>query len=709
MFVKTIYSYRIIILLVTLFTTISSVQFCKASETGSDKANELSLEALFNLDIEVAVASLFLEDELLVGSTVSNITEKDWNRRGAKTLMHALESESSIVSYHSLNGSWATAIRGYASSLSVRGLAISLDGVPLNTSRFATAAYHTKQFQLGILDRIELIKGPGSAIYGSDAFHGVIAMKSFESDEDHYSVDVSCAGPKFYGDGKVKISHGLGDKIRLNFAAAYNNQADQEIDYEYDASNPDHGDGIYKNEYNNATSTFKLNFHPTKSLQIKFGMYLNDAQEEGFPGVNIDSIGLDADEGSWNDWYIGRGSVTYTFDNDISIEANGYYWQNDEFSVGNMYNSGVGENFLYRNYEESSCYGGAFIVKQPDNLFNVQWIIAYSYKKSMLNELTVTLTGEESGYYSEMDTSGHNMGNDTAQVINSGFTQLKWGAIENKLFLLAGCRYDFYSDPDDFVEYGGQTTPRLGLIFMPEETASIKALYGRAFRAPCPGELYGTITQLPNPEISPETIDTYELVYMKKMETYKFNITGFFSSLNDGIIAITEGGSPIYKNFGKNRAYGLELSGLFSIKPFVFDLSFSYVKSESIDDKDINDPNRTVDLEFNVYPKYQILSGVQYNLMPYDINFYLKNTLYFDWKEQETTQINPDQSDLKNFWRVDLDISKMITDKLEMSLGFRNLLNAENYRPNLWGSYPGPAFPIEEPGFNARFRVKYIL
>ena len=67
------------------------------------------------------------------------------------------------------------------------------------------------------------MKGPGSAIYGSDAFHGVISMKTFESDKNTYSIEGAGAYP-LYGDGNVKISQGLGSILRVDAAASVSRQ-----------------------------------------------------------------------------------------------------------------------------------------------------------------------------------------------------------------------------------------------------------------------------------------------------------------------------------------------------------------------------------------------------------------------------------------------------------------------------------------------------
>ena len=75
--------------------------------------------------------------------------------------------------------------------------------------------------------------------------------------------------------------------------------------------------------------------------------------------------------------------------------------------------------------------------------------------------------------------------------------------------LTAGIRYDHYSD------FGGTTNPRLALVWATDYNLTTKLLYGRAFRAPSYTELYfvNNPSTLGNPDLKPETIDVMELVF----------------------------------------------------------------------------------------------------------------------------------------------------------------------------------------------------
>ncbi|KJU87601.1 TonB-dependent receptor [Candidatus Magnetobacterium bavaricum] len=92
------------------------------------------------------------------------------------------------------------------------------------------------------------------------------------------------------------------------------------------------------------------------------------------------------------------------------------------------------------------------------------------------------------------------------KIIKDGKDEFK---IFNTLILNFGLRYDKYTT------FGSTINPRAALIYNPLEQTTIKLLYGEAFRAPIPSELYyndGNITQKANPNLKPELIKTYEIV-----------------------------------------------------------------------------------------------------------------------------------------------------------------------------------------------------
>lgn len=200
--IKIIFLPVAVILLLINFHPISAQELSNAANTSDDTDLEVDFYLLEELlDVEVEVASLFIEDELVIGSTVAGIVPEKWKLMGARRVYEALNNELGVMLYPEFGSSTGISIRGYASEISaLRGISLLIDGVPMNGLHTKTAFYQLPDWNLGTLNAIEMIKGPGSAIYGEDAFHGVLYLKTFESGKDHYSIDLSHAYP-VYRDG----------------------------------------------------------------------------------------------------------------------------------------------------------------------------------------------------------------------------------------------------------------------------------------------------------------------------------------------------------------------------------------------------------------------------------------------------------------------------------------------------------------------------
>jgi outer membrane receptor protein involved in Fe transport len=112
------------------------------------------------------------------------------------------------------------------------------------------------------------------------------------------------------------------------------------------------------------------------------------------------------------------------------------------------------------------------------------------------------------------------------------FAQDEWKLARNWL-ATTGVRYDHFSD------FGNTTNPRLALVWATTDKITTKLLYGKAFRAPSFSELFATSNPLTlgNPNLKPETIDTYELALSHQLSSrllytaniYRYNIKDFIT------------------------------------------------------------------------------------------------------------------------------------------------------------------------------------
>lgn len=122
----------------------------------------------------------------------------------------------------------------------------------------------------------------------------------------------------------------------------------------------------------------------------------------------------------------------------------------------------------------------------------------------------------------------------------------------NSWELTAGVRYDHYSD------FGGTTNPRLALVWETDDSLTTKLLYGRAFRAPSLTELYfeNNPVTIGNPQLAPERIDMLEIALDYRPSPSYLLIANLFTYRARDLIEFVDG---VAQNFHKQTGHGLEL------------------------------------------------------------------------------------------------------------------------------------------------------
>lgn len=145
----------------------------------------------------------------------------------------------------------------------------------------------------------------------------------------------------------------------------------------------------------------------------------------------------------------------------------------------------------------------------------------------------------------------------------------------------------------------------------------------------------------------------------------------------------------------------------YQIEPVIIDLGLSFVKSTALKGGNIKK-----DSDYEAFPEYSVLCGLNYFVKQIAINVYLNNRVYLKMKETA----NPQEKDkLPPYWRTDLNISKTINDKLEMFLDVRNIFSRKNEMPSLYYSTLGNLYPdysdsgissgVPDPGISVLLRA----
>lgn len=648
---------------------------------------ELSLEEL--KQIQITVASPFRESDLVVGSTVALISEKEWQLAGARRTNDAIGHLPSTMVLPHVFGGEAIAIRGYAQLLSTRGLATLIDGVPVNSFASGTAQFSPANFGLATLSSIEMIRGPGSAIYGSDAFHGVYALNTFESHTDVNELG-SRLGDNGYYQGFFRDSRQLNSSLRSNIAFSASGQGDQDRRYSYTDASGNTQSGSRDLNYGSQTGIIKLASDEEQLWSYRWGLYWDSYDAEQFPGFGRALSGsesaLGATDWSGNDsrFAMTNLSIARILPNEISLEFNNFYWSNTTSWSYQRPLSLEGVSEVLSN-QVNTRQGTELIFKQADNPWHTQWVASMGYNQQQVEEASNTNFAPDGSPLGKTQQAFSGLSRDIRDL----FLQARTSLYDNKLQLLFGGRIDDYAD------FGVQRTPRMGVIVLPQPDLAFKLLYGEAFRAPDASELISNSITKTNPDLKPESSKSYEFTIMKHGYSGKTELTFFKNQWRDGITAIPSS-DPNYSlefaNISKNNAWGLELSYQLVGSQWLANLSASYVRSE----------NALTHTDYVAFPRVIVNAGLGYQL-DNGLQLYLNNRFYTDVKAGPVTPDIPNPASLASYWRADFHMGKDLTPHLQLSLDIKNLFDRDNYLPSIASAEYG----LRDEPFSASVGMRY--
>jgi iron complex outermembrane receptor protein len=657
-------------------------------------AAEARIEDLLKLDLEqlvnvpVSVASHFVESQLSSGSTVSVVTEAEWEKRGARRLHDAIANLPSTLVYPNWFASEEIMVRGYASQNNSDGIATRWDDIPIDPLE-GSAQFLRNNINLGVLDRIEMIRGPGSALYGESAFHGVLAMRAFESKTDKTWVDAEFASNSYY-QAAFKHSRGLGESgIRLNLAGGANGQGNQHLRYDYvDPPGYPPGSSERPFEYHSESAVFKLNSDPSRDVAWRAGVYLDRNDPQGFLGSGTSGSGglRDRDTSdTLSNFAMAMAAATYRVGADTSAEILGYAWTQDR-----TYDRHLTLTRDFHGTGGEDNWGLRATLKQQHLFGNTDWSLEAALRHAKMQDTFrkisqgTTVIVDDTLAFSQFARDVHSLSLDANTTLGDGTFQLRYGG-----------RLDDYSD------FGTHVSPRLGLIYHPDSSSAIKLLYGNAFRAPTALEVKGAAAIQGNPNIKPETIDTYELAYVRQTEKTIAKLTLFKSNWNDAIVIGPAANSAYtggqYINSGNSSAHGAEASFTYDAEPWTLQLNGSYNRSR----------NDTLAQDYVAFPKWIFNAGVGYHFPSQGIDVFFNNRVMTGMREGQIAASLPDPGPLKDYWRADLNVTKHYGRQLQLALDVRNLFDRKNALPSLQPN-PSPG-GIPEEDRSVKLALRYTF
>jgi len=651
----------------TYTMAVSSVGFKRIEVTVTIVAGQttthdflLEHESLQVGEIMVYGASLRQERITDAPAAVSVIEAKDIIRfAGSGQLPKMLESEPGVDIVQSGLFDFNINTRGFNSSLN-RRLLILLDGRDLGTAFLSATEWNGLSVPLEEFGRIELVKGPGSALYGANAFNGVLNVTSIPpkaslgnrvivggGEKSAYRADVRHAGAT--GAWGYKINAGI--MSGKSFSTIRTNRQ-----FEYPGLNP-----FLNNEVRD------LNLDPVNT------MYGSARLDYDYAGGGIATIegGISQVENEVIVTGIGR----------VQVQKATKPWARASYT-GHGFNVLLWTNGRRNNQPEQSLSTGLPLTQNAQISHGE---IQYSFA-ALENRLFV-VTGASHRLVS-IDTKGSLMLSTRDDDMSGVFAQAEYKVAEHLKGVVAG-RWDRSS------LHPSQFSPKAAIVWSPIAGHTLRATYNRAFQSPNYSELYlyvkhptAALAYLGNDGLVPEQITGYEIGYKAVFANALFlSIDGYYNQLKNFVTDLGPGVNPkypfavilpgetfprtiwSYTNAGKVNEAGYDIGVNYYLSDsWLVDLNFSYFTFEVVE----RHPN---DVLLPNSPKWRTNGGITYTHPDgHDVSLKLKYVPTFEWAAGIYRGTIP------SYALLNLGGSYKLTSAIGLNLNITNLLNRSHYQ-----------------------------
>jgi iron complex outermembrane receptor protein len=445
--------------------------------------------------------------------------------------------------------------------------------------------------------RIEIVKGPGSALYGTSALFAVVNVVTKDA-APGVQADVEYGS---HESRRVALSYGLSSgPLNLVVSGSYRNTEGQNLYFpEYDGY-VDEGGITHDGMFRDGDWDKGVNVYARASYRRLFVQGGYNSRDKGIPTAaywttfndnrtkNIDELAFlevrhQAALGG------ARSLLTRAYLNNYQFRGDWLMWYSD---AGDYYQE------LGKDLAKSRAVGAEL---------QLDWNVSKNSRLTVGTDLqhkTVLQKYWDAGllgpdYYSVYldDERDMDLWSFYAQDIIS----------LSKLSFTLGLRHDHYST------FGGATNPRLGVIYSPSPSTDVKLLYGSAFRAPTACELYyedGGYSIARSTDLKPEKLRTTEVVIEHEvMDNVRVTLSAYNTHLDEIIYQVVTDelgleGDPLlqYRNVGSVESRGAELTLTGVVAGAHVRLGYAYQQSrdEDADREVVNSPRNLANLNLSV-------------------------------------------------------------------------------------------------------------
>jgi outer membrane receptor for ferrienterochelin and colicin len=635
----------------------------------------MSLDELVRLEVSIATGTP--KPLRATPAVASIITAAELEAMGAQDIDEALEMIPGLhVSHSSFIYGSRYFMRGIVSTYNPHTLML-VNGIP-QTSLFTGDRGERLVAMSGLpvhmIDRIEIIRGPGSAVYGADAFAGVINVITRKA-EDTTGGHASTAYGSFNTARASLLQTTMIGPVHSLFSLAVgksdgdNPVITEDIQTGFDA--------LFGSQASLAPGPANLAW---KNMDLRGELFWNDLRlrmsyrrSEGETGQGINEA---LDPGARFPHHHGTVDLSWSHQPSDAWELEG--------QVSYLYSDF--RNPTYMHQYPPGAFGGLF----PDGMLQKPELA----EENARAQLTALYSGLENhrvrmgtGFYwgdifkttdainymlvpnnpipqpvplHDVSDTNEAFLPENQRTNSHVFIQDEW-QLHEQWELTTGIRHDNYSD------VGGTINPRLAMVWTPTPTLTTKLLYGEAFRPPASFELHArnNPVALGNPHLKPEELKSVELAMTwEPSSSLVWNINLYQFHINDFIDFVNDPGNTTFtaQNVGQIKGRGVETELRHQInEKLQFLANYSYQHTR---DRDTHAPlGLTPDSDASMKLTWQ---HGHWLLTPQII-----------WLGATRRQAGDTRSHLDGYTTVDLSVRNQLTRNASLALIARNVFDAD--------------------------------
>lgn len=491
-----------------------------------------------------------------VASSVTVISKEELKRMKKTTVLEALEEilGLTIIQNGPAGGAASTFVRGANSEHTL----FLMDGVELNDPISPARSFDLAHFILDSIERIEILRGPQSTLYGSDALSGVVNIIT-KKGQGEPKLNLSSAGGSY---GTFINSAGLDggtEKIHYSLGVNYLQSSG------FSSASTEYEGNKEKDGYRNLSLSGRFGYKFTNNLELD--LILRTLKTR----IEVDNSGGDYG------------------DDPNNVQENNALFLKGEFRtllMGNRWEQKLGLSLVDYNRTHENPTDSVHPIDSEEGffksaLFKIDWQNNFFLHET--NTLTFGINHQqeqgESEYYSDGTWGPYSSIFPLQRAHITGFYIQDQIRLDSSFFSTAGIRLDKHS------QFGTSTTFRLAPAYLIKETQTkLKATLGTAFKSPSLYQLYAPATfmgPIGNKNLKPEESTGWDIgVEQYFLEGQILLSAAYFK--NDFTNLIQFDSLHGYTNVGNAESKGIELSLLAQSRSGLI-LNISYTRTEARD------------------------------------------------------------------------------------------------------------------------------